>query len=131
MWKETECNGSAPYHGEGARAGLILDIREIKNGFVITTAPKYTDNIDDGDPIEQYIKDKTELNDRLKLILEEQIADLCKKVDNSTEFTDEVDPVKHEKRVETVKRGTTDVNELLKRMAKAKAKAEVPSTEED
>lgn len=129
MWKETECNGSAPYFGDGARAGLILDIREIENGYVITTAPKYADNAEEDDPVEQYVKDREELNTKLKTIFEAQAIDLCKRIEDCTEFVDEIDQTKHKERVKVVKQGTTNVDELIKRMALAKAKAALPSAE--
>ncbi len=123
MWRETECSGSAPHFGDGARAGLILDIREIKNGFIITTEPKYAESVSDDNPIEQHVKDMSELKSELNILLIEQVDNLCNRIENSTEFTDEIDPVKHEKRVKVVKHGTTDVQKLLQQMAKAKAKA--------
>jgi hypothetical protein len=123
MWKENDCNGSAPHYGDGARAGLNLDIREIKNGYIITTSPKYAESVEDDDPVEQHVKNQEELRVTLREILEEQTDDLCKRIENSTEFVDEIDPVKHEQRVKVAKRGTSDVDELLKKMAAAKKKA--------
>lgn len=122
MWKENDCRGSAEYHGAGARAGLNLNIREIENGYIITTASPYAGVHDD--PIERHVKDHGDLSETLKGMIDVHVEVLVKEIADSTEFTDEVDTVKHEKRVETAKRGTTDVNELLKRMAAAKQKAE-------
>lgn len=125
MWKENDCRGSAEYHGAGARAGLNLTIREIDNGYVITTSSPYA-GIND-DPIEKYVKDQEGLSNSLKDTFDQQIEILCKDIITSTEFVDEIDTEKHEKRVQTAKRGTTDVNELLKRMAAAKSKVESES----
>jgi ssDNA-binding Zn-finger/Zn-ribbon topoisomerase 1 len=120
MWKENDCRGSAEYNGSGARAGLNLTIREIENGLIITTSSPYGGVNDD--PVELHVKDNTELSSTLKGLIDLHVELLCKELENSTEFTDEIDTTKHEKRVVTAKRGTTDVGELLKRMAAAKAK---------
>jgi len=121
MWKENDCRGSAEYNGSGARAGLNLTIREIENGLIITTSSPYSGVNDD--PVELHVKDHSDLSAILKGLLPLHIENLCKELEDSSEFTDEIDTVKHTKRVETAKRGTTDVNELLKRMAKAKGQS--------
>ena len=130
QFRDTGCGGSAEYFGGGARAGLNLDIREIKNGYVITTTPKYAESVDDDDPVEQHVSDLDGLAEVLTSIFENQVVDLRRRIENSTEFTDEIDKTKHEKRVKVAKRGTTDVDELLKQMAAAKKKAEA-GVEED
>jgi len=120
MYRETGCTGGGDYHGSGARAGLNLNIREIENGYIITTTSPYAGVNDD--PVETHVASKEGLAETLKNSLGGYVDDLCKEIASNTEFTDEVDVVKHKKRVKTAKRGTTDVNELLKRMAKAKEK---------
>ena len=119
-YRETGCNGSAEYNGSGACAGLHLNIREIENGLIITTSSPYGGVNDD--PVDLYVKDYTDLSATLTGLIGPYVELLCKELENSTEFTDEIDTVKHASRVETAKRGTTDVSELLKRMAKAKGK---------
>lgn len=126
MWKENDCKGSAEYHGSGARAGMNVSIREIDNGYIITTSNPYA-GIDD-DPIEQFVKTQEELPEMLTSIFTVTTPSLCKQIEENTEFTDEIDPVKHEKRVEVVKRGTTNVQDLLDKMKKARAKAEAGET---
>lgn len=128
-WKETDCSGSAPHYGDGARAGLNLDIREIKNGYIVTTSPKYAESVGDDDPVEQHVKDQEELKEILRKLFSEQVEDLCKRIENSTEFVDEIDEEKHEKRVKVARKGTTNVNELLKRIAATKDQVE--ETESD
>ena len=122
MYKENDCRGAADYHGSGARAGLHLDIREIENGYVITTSSPYA-SIDD-DPVERHVRDKEDLEKTLKDLIGIQVHVLCKAIDETTEFTEEVDKVKHKKRVEVAKRGTANVEKLLEKMKKAKAKAD-------
>ena len=122
MYKENGCSGGADYHGAGARAGLHLDIREIENGYVITTSSPYA-SIDD-DPIERHVRDKEDLEKTLKDLIGIQVHYLCKAIDETTEFTEEVDQKKHKKRIQAAKRGTANVDELLERMRKAKAKAD-------
>jgi ssDNA-binding Zn-finger/Zn-ribbon topoisomerase 1 len=122
MYRETGCTGGGDYHGNGARAGLNLNIREIENGYIITTVSPYA-GVDD-DPVELHVKEHKDLSDILKGLFEMHIESLCKEIADSTEFTDEINTEKHEKRVETVKRGTPDVDVLLKRMAEARKKAE-------
>lgn len=129
MWKETECSGSAPYYGDGARAGIIIDIREIKNGYIITTTSKYAESSDGDDPIEQHVTSINDLKVELKQLFDGQVDTLCKQIEESTEFVDEIDTEKHEKRVQAVKRGTTDVGELIKRIADTKRKAEAVEAE--
>lgn len=124
QFRDTGCSGSAEYFGGGARAGLNLDIREIKNGYIITTFPKYAESVDDDDPVEQHVTDLAGLSGVLKEIFDHHVVDLQRRIENSTEFTDEIDQEKHEKRVKVAKRGTSNVDELLKRMAEAKKKAE-------
>ena len=122
MFKENDCRGAADYHGAGARAGLNLDIREIENGYVITTSSPYA-SIDD-DPVERHVKDKEDLEKTLKDLIGINVHLLVKAIDETTEFTEEVDQKKHKKRIEVAKRGTANVDELLKRMKKAKEKAD-------
>jgi len=122
-FKDTGCGGSAEYYGGGARAGLNLDIREIDNGYIITTSPKYSENAEDDDPLEHHVTDLNGLSDALAKVFIFQSKDLKRRIEESTEFTDEIDPVKHEKRVKIANRGTTDVSELLAKMKEAKAKS--------
>jgi hypothetical protein len=124
-WKDTGCDGSAPYHGDGARTGLDVDVREIKNGYVITTSHKYTDTLDDETASEGFCKDKEELTLTLSGMMESEIAYLVKRIQETTDFVDEIDEVKHAKRVKVAKKGgTKDVSELLKKLQKTKAQAE-------
>jgi len=124
-WKENGCNGSAPYHGDGARSGLDVDVREIKNGYIITTSHKYTDSIEDESSIETFCKDKAELQNELTGLLAGEASYLVKRVEETTDFVDEIDPVKHERRVKVAKKGgTKDVGELLKQLSKTKKAAE-------
>lgn len=121
-FRDTGCSGSAEYFGGGARAGLNLDIREIKNGYVITTSPKYAESVEDDDPVEQHVADLDGLSDVLNKIFEDQVVDLKRRIENTTEFTDEIDQEKHKKRVKISKRGTTDVGQLLANLKSDKAK---------
>jgi ssDNA-binding Zn-finger/Zn-ribbon topoisomerase 1 len=122
MWRENDCRGSAEYHGAGARAGLHLDIREIENGYIVTTASPYA-SIED-DPIELHVRDKEGLEKTLKDLIGIHVHILCKAIDETTEFTEEVDKKKHKERVKVAKRGTTNVEALLKKMKAAKDKAD-------
>lgn len=124
-WKDNDCSGSAPYYGDGARSGLDVDVREIKNGYVITTSHKYTDSIEDESMVETYCANQTELQNELDRLLVSEAAYLVKRVEETTDFVDEIDEKKHERRVKVAKKGgTKDVGELLKKLQKTKAQAE-------
>ena len=125
QFRETGCGGSAEYYGGGARAGLNLDIREIENGYIVTTSPKNAESAEDDDPSEQHVADLAGLSNVLARIFIHQSKDLKRRIEESTEFTDEIDVTKHEKRVKIAKRGTTDVSELLAKMKEAKAKSSI------
>ena len=124
-WKDTGCDGSAPYHGDGARAGLDLDVREIANGYIITSSKKYANSPDEESSPERYCKDKDTVRVLLKALIASEIDNIIKQLDSSEEFTDEIDAKKHEKRVRVAKSGTKDVSKLLAKLQKAKASADL------
>jgi hypothetical protein len=130
-WKDTGCDGSAPYHGDGARTGLDIDVREIKNGYVITTSHKYTDTLDDETSSEVFCKDKNELELTLSSMMQNEVSYLVKRIQETTDFVDEIDTVKHAKRVKVAKKGgTKDVGELLEKLKKTKAAAAAIESED-
>lgn len=131
-FRDEGCDGTAPYHGAGARAGLDLDIREIENGYIITPTRKYCDNIEDEESPETYCSDRESLRKLLEELLQEQVQVLLDQIETSTEFEDEIDQkTVEEVKIKVKKRGTKDVGELLKKLAQAKARAEAGHRVED
>ena len=119
-WRETNCDGLVPYFGDGARAGFDVDVREIENGYIITTSPKYAEQIEDDTAKERHCGAVEELEKVLTSIVKEKVSEAVKQIVDSTEFVDEIDEEKHKERVQVVQRGTNDPKELLKRIAKLK-----------
>jgi len=126
-FRDDGCDGTAPYHGTGARAGLDLDIREIENGYIVTPSRKYCDNVEDEESPESYCGTKEELQVFLETFLKDQISSLLEQIETSTEFVDEIDEqIVKDVKVKVKRQGTAkgDVSALLAKMAAAKKKAE-------
>jgi hypothetical protein len=124
-FREDGCDGTAPYHGPGARAGLELTIRSIENGYIVSAQNKFVDNIEDEEEPDFYCADQNEIKDYLDSFFDKQIAVLLKRIETSTEFEDEVDQevVKNVK-VKVARRGTKSIDEIMAKVAAAKKKAE-------
>lgn len=119
-----DCDKTFEYHGPGAAAGLDLNIREIENGYIITTLEKYPDENSDDEPRDIYCADVNQLRDQLGDIFDEQVALLIKKIESCDQFDLEPDPVIKKKRATTAKRGETDVKALIAKMNKTKERVE-------
>lgn len=129
-FREDGCDGTAPYHGAGARAGLDLDIREIENGYVVTSAHKYCDNIEDEESPEYYCNDQNELRKFLSQTLQDEVENLLTRIESSTEFEDEVDQkVVKEVKIKVERRGTKSIDEIMAKVAAAKKKAKTDTEE--
>lgn len=114
--KYPDCTVTVPHHGNGARAGLDLNIREIENGYIISIAPKFADSADEDEGKETHCGDKEALKAALTNILTQQIDELMTKVETTSEFIDEANPEKAGKRAEKIVRGETDIKALIKKM---------------
>jgi len=115
-----ECESTSPYHGNGARAGIDIDIREIKNGFVITTSDKYVDSADEDEPAEFYCQDKTKLRLSLGNVFDNAVNQLMDKIESSENFDEEPNKKESEARAKRVTRGDTDINALIAKMKETK-----------
>ena len=119
-FREDGCDGTAPYYGAGARAGLDLDIREIENGYVVVSANKYCDNVEDEEAPEHYCADRSELREFLSQVLQDEVENLLARIETSTEFVDEIDQkVVKDVKVKVAQRGTKSIDEIMKKVAAA------------
>lgn len=125
-----DCSSIIPYYGDGARAGFDVDIREIKNGYVVLCNYKYSENNDD-EMSETYCSDVESLRSTLNGLLNSNIETLINKIESTTNFEDEIDQEKSKKRVERMNKGETDIKKLIKRISETKAKVAESENNED
>lgn len=125
-----DCEKTIQYYGDGARAGLDLEIREIDNGFIIAYSEKFPVDPSDDNLKEVYCKDNQELESSLAKTFSEQINALLEKLASLEDFDMESDPKESKKRADKAARGETDIKKLLERVKSSKKKAEASKKSE-
>jgi len=119
------CSITFPYYGDGARAGLDLDIREIQNGFIVSYSNKYMDNPEDETIKEHHCLDKDVMKSLLQSLFEEITDTLLERIEISYEFEDETDTEIATERSIVARRGVGDIKTLLNKMKEAKKRVEL------
>jgi ssDNA-binding Zn-finger/Zn-ribbon topoisomerase 1 len=124
-----DCRTTIPYFGDGARAGIDIDVRQIMNGFVIRASKKYAEGDDDA-PSEVYAKED-QLEPILKGICESQVLAMIEQIkdqvnggfDKDEEAEEKKRPPKDDAAGDAPATGSKDVRKLL---MEVKAKEPTP-----
>lgn len=118
-----DCEKTLQFHGDGARAGLDLEIREIDNGFIIAYSEKFPEDPSDDNLKELYCKDTKQLESSLAKTFAEQVSTLLTKLASLEDFDMEPDPKKAKERADKATKGETDIKKLLEKVRDSKKKA--------